>query len=931
MPPNHYVEAALSHMLGRIHRIEEFRWYAKCPVHDDKKPSLAIWYDRQNGYLSFKCYAGCSSKQVTDHLYTMYPEYSDILGRSSKAEKMDFGSYMQNDSVGAKKWFASYLGLTEDAFSGLPISFTSNEIIFRFDGTSRYRVRIQGEKTISWRGGDGHAPDLWPVPPQSMGEDILITEGETDCIIARHLGFEAYGITKGAGAGLSPQIFASLRRRGVRRVVVCMDADQAGRKAASAIAIAARQAGLGAIDLDLVAEGLVEPFYGQKDLRDAFLAGRGHEIVEAIRHMLYMADGARPRAPRPLSEIMVEEVDTDFIWDGVLPAGGVAILAAPPKIGKSHLVLDLALAISEGREIFGHQAKKGRVIYYALEDGENIIRQRVRRRGLTGYGGVYVATDSPIMADDDVSLLEEHIEQIDPVLVIIDTLRATNVGKDKSENEAGYADVVYRIGKVARERGVAVLIVHHTTKAQTGSPVADVRGSSAIAGAVDVIMGMYQNGEEVTLRWLGRYGAGEVSMVQGKNGSFVYFSDVPETKETDMNERMRRTEERLAKYEEACRKHADPKTGRIYVSRVVGEMWPKGADGKYAQEHWVKTYKALDELVKRRVLNKRDKDYFLVHLGAPQKNGQAGPQLAEVQKSVQAERVEDVKVDMQGQETSGKLLKVRRSIEGRKMLAEILTELETIAAKGGDRTKKAVLIAHNAIDLIKRGKLEEAMELCQKADYDLSMEIYDLELEAEKRGEIYMPDNDVMQADYVLYLGYFAALFGQASPKEREIGWILWDNRGNGDIRVSTISFFKNAVKYMRLLGSGMLEGEARREVMRFIHTAENRIMMAEVLDYVRTSYFGANASAQGRGEDDLPTDAEVIAYIDEAMDEHDRKGGTLEQKLAYLNAFLERFRHQLLEYGRVEAVAYIERKVTEIRGAMLGCAIEQGYEKGTG
>ncbi len=837
-PPALYVETALSHMLGKVHRIEEFRWYSKCPVHHDRKPSLAIWYDRENGYLSFKCYAGCSSKQVTDHLYSMYPEYGDLLGRLPKTEKMDFSSDTQKEGIEAKKWFASYLGLSEDAFAGLPLSFTSNEIIFRFDGTNKYKVRIKGEKTISWRGWDGHAPDLWPIPPASMGEDVLITEGETDCIIARHLGFEAYAITKGAAGGLSPQIFASLRRRGVRRVVVCMDADQAGRKAASAIAIAARQAGLGAIDLDLVAEGLVEPFYGQKDLRDAFLAGKGAEIVEAIRHMLYMADGARPRAPRPLSEIMEEVVDTDFIWDGVLPAGGTAILAAPPKLGKSHLVLDLALAVSEGREVFGRRTKKGPVIYYALEDGEDIVRHRVKKRGLMGYGDVYIATDSPIMADDDVSLLEEHIEDVSPVLIIIDTLRATNVGKDKNENEAGYADVVYRIGKVARERGVAVIIVHHTTKAQTGSPIADLRGSSAIAGAVDVIMGMYQSGEKVTLRWRGRYGSGEVDVVQGKNGSFVYFSEVPENREKDMGERTQKIEERLAKYEEACRKHADPKTGRIYVGRVVGEMWPKGVDGNYAQEHWAKTYTALNELVRRRVLNKRDKEYFLVQPSLLPKDGQKDGQLIEVQKPSQAEKVQDVKADAQEHALGGKLLKVERGIEGRKMLAEILSELKAIEVKGGYRVKKAIQTVREAIDLIKKGDFEGAEGLCQRASYDLIMEVYELDEEAKKRGTIYIPDDDVMWADCALYLGYFAALFGQATLKEREIGWLLWDNRGQGSMQKAVLSLFWRAAKYMQFLESGVLEEEARSEVLKLSHTEEDRAMMVEVLDYVRAKYF---------------------------------------------------------------------------------------------
>jgi hypothetical protein len=705
--------------------------------------------------------------------------------------------------------------------------------------------------------------------------------------------------------------------------VVCMDADQAGRKAASAIAIAARQAGLGAIDLDLVTEGLVEPFYGQKDLRDAFLAGKAAEIVDTIRHLLYMADGARPKAPRSLSEIMAEEVDVDFVWDGVLPVGGTAILAAPPKLGKSHLALDLALAVSEGREVFGRRTKRGPVIYYALEDGEDIVKHRVKERGLTGYGDVYIAIDPPIMADDDVSILEEHIEDISPVLVIIDTLRATNVGKDKSENEASYADVVYRIGKVARERGVAVVIVHHTAKAQTGNPIADVRGSSAIAGAVDVIMGMYQSGEEVALRWRGRYGAGEVSVVQGKNGSFVYFSGVLEDKERDMSEYTRRTEERLAKYAEACRRHADPKTGRVYVGKVVDEMWPKGAERKHAQEHWTKTYMALNELVKRRVLNKRDKEYFLVQLSEPSKYVQKNDHPVGVQKSVQPEKAQDVKVEVQEQELDGKLLKVRRRSEGRKMLAEILQELKTLEAKGGEWTQKTVQVAKKAIELLKVGKFEEAESLCQEADYRLPDRI--MGIPKEELGKP-VSEDDLERASYAVYLGYFATLFGKATSSERDVGWLLWDNRGQGQVQKEVLSLFWKVIDYRRLLESGTPEKEARRRVMLSSDTEEYKAMLAEVLDYVLVKYFGQNELRQGVGDDDWPADAEVIAFIDKAMLEHDEKGGTLEQKLAYLNAFLERFRAELLEHGRTEAVAYIERRAKEINEAIAKSSEEGSW-----
>ncbi|HEV7414878.1 MAG TPA: hypothetical protein VGN98_01875, partial [Tianweitania sediminis] len=35
----------------------------RCPAHDDKNPSLSVW-DRPDGSVGFKCYAGCSSESI---------------------------------------------------------------------------------------------------------------------------------------------------------------------------------------------------------------------------------------------------------------------------------------------------------------------------------------------------------------------------------------------------------------------------------------------------------------------------------------------------------------------------------------------------------------------------------------------------------------------------------------------------------------------------------------------------------------------------------------------------------------------------------------------------------------------------------------------------------------------------------------------------
>ena len=597
------VEMVVRRMLDNVRRMESHRWSARCPLHGDRDNSLSVWFDGER--LSFKCHAGCDPKSVTDHLYESHPEYAELLGRAPKQNgKME----REKITSDARSWYLSYLGVQPGVLAGLPISFTNDEVIFRFPGIDKSKVRKKGEKGAIWR-GQGHTPDLWPLPGDRVGEDIVITEGESDCIVARALGIEAYAITKGASAGLSTAVLIALRRRGARRIVVAMDADSAGRQAASKMVIAARQAGLAAIDLDLVAEGLVEPLLGQKDLRDAFKRGRGQDIVEAIRHLLYRADEARPTHPRKLAEIMAEERPTDFVIEGLVRIGGTTLLIGEPKLGKSQMSLDIALAVARGEAFCGLATKKGRVIYYTLEDGEDIVRDRVRMRGLSGLDeDIYIGTTPPVI-EDNVAILEEHIDAIHPSLIIVDTLRAISVSVAKSENEASFADAIYRITKLARERGVAVLIVHHTIKEATGNPINDARGTSAIAGAVDVVAGLYRRGESLKLAWRGRFGSGEMEVVQHSNGSFNY---PPSVVPYDMNnaDYTRRIEERLAQYYEACRKSVD-KTGRVDVKKVVIAIWGL-KDGKYREGSWDKTYKALDELVRRQKLRKKECQYYIV-------------------------------------------------------------------------------------------------------------------------------------------------------------------------------------------------------------------------------------------------------------------------------------------------------------------------------
>jgi len=790
-------EAALRVMLSNVRRLDGDRWSARCPIHDDRDNSLSVWYE--NGILSFKCHAQCDPKTITDALYAKYPEYAELLGRAPKTkDKMEKEKITED----ARRWYISYLGVQPDVVASLPITFTENEVIFRFPGIDKVKIRMKGEKGAIWR-GTGHTPDLWPLPGERVGEDIVITEGESDCIVARALGLEAYAITKGAATGLSTSVLIALRRRGARRIVVAMDADSAGRQAASKIVIAARQAGLAAIDLDLVAEGLIEPLYGHKDIRDAYKHGKGQDIVEAVRHLLYRADESRPLQPRKLSDIMTEDTPTDFVIEGLLRAGGTTILIGEPKLGKSQMSLDLALAVSRGEAFAGLATKKGRVIYYALEDGEDIVRDRVKSRGLTGLDeDLYIGTTPPVV-EDSTALLEEHIDIFQPSMVIIDTLRAMSVSTGKSENEASFADSIYRIAKVARERGVAAIIVHHTVKATTGNPITDARGTSAIAGAVDVVAGLYRRDDVMKLAWRGRFGSGEISLSQYPNGSFSYYPSVPPPNMSN-EEYTAKVEERLNQYYQACLKHAG-KDGRIDVRKVVISIWGM-KDGKFKDGSWDKTYKALDELVKRQKLRKRERQYYIVPNETPPPNN--NPETTNEDKQIirQSTQSTEVKIDnnvndvvvtlneggdmqdnnilqeplvqqfveaLQGRVISNpttnnnqdKTDKPMNTGQKRSLLREAKQVMDATFVGGGQlaaKTRELVIQAYN--HMVNR-QMEEAKSALLQA--------YNIVKDEKDQAS----DDDHEKAVYALDIGFFIYSFAVANEKLRRIAWDIWDAR----------------------------------------------------------------------------------------------------------------------------------------------------------
>lgn len=183
-----------------------------------------------------------------------------------------------------------------------------------------------------------------------------------------------------------------------------------------------------------------------------------------------------------------------FIVAELLPQG-LALLASPPKYGKSWFVLDLCLSVAAGEQFLNHQTVKRGCLYLALEDSERRLQDRMNKilQGERAPMGFDYATSAADIGHGLVQQLEEYITQHpDTGLIVVDTLQKVRTSANGKENaySADYKETAL-LKNFADSHGVCVLLVHHLRKANDDTdPFNRISGTNGIFGAVDTAMVM---------------------------------------------------------------------------------------------------------------------------------------------------------------------------------------------------------------------------------------------------------------------------------------------------------------------------------------------------------------------------------------------------------------------------------------------------------
>jgi hypothetical protein len=208
---------------------------------------------------------------------------------------------------------------------------------------------------------------------------------------------------------------------------------------------------------------------------------------------------------KPLPGITAKELramafdPVQFLVRNLIPSEGVTLICAKPKVGKSWLVLELALASAMGGlALGGIKLLQGSVLYLALEDGLRRLRSRIDKLlppSVTEWPANLTVFTEWRRVDqgglDDIRkwVMDERAAGRTVAFVAIDVLklvRPANI-KGKPAYEADY-DALTGLQKLARDLAIAILVVHHTRKADSDDLIDKVSGTFGLSGAADTVI-----------------------------------------------------------------------------------------------------------------------------------------------------------------------------------------------------------------------------------------------------------------------------------------------------------------------------------------------------------------------------------------------------------------------------------------------------------
>jgi DNA repair protein RadA/Sms len=234
--------------------------------------------------------------------------------------------------------------------------------------------------------------------------------------------------------------------------------------------------------------------------------GEWGSIIECTSGPAPPGRAVTARAPaepaRPIAEISAAPArarptgvgELDRVLGGGLVPGAVVLLAGEPGVGKSTLLLEVA-------QQWAVNATDGPALVVSGEESVSQVRLRAERIGALDER-LYLA------AETDLAAILGHLDAVKPTLLVVDSVQT--VSASGAEGVPGGVTqvraVTAAIVSVAKERGIATVLVGHVTKD------GQVAGPRVLEHLVDVVLN-FEGDKHSSLRLVrglkNRYGAAD--------------------------------------------------------------------------------------------------------------------------------------------------------------------------------------------------------------------------------------------------------------------------------------------------------------------------------------------------------------------------------------------------------------------------------------
>ena len=489
-----------------------------CPFHNEKTPSFSVKKEDN----IFKCF-GCGESgdaitfvaklkgiepidaarelaekyhiEIEDKKYSKNSTITDYLKRCmADVSKTDYFELRCLNKSTIRKFCLGY-----DTYHNSAVIPYSSKLTY-------YQSRSIGEKAFfKPKTEDAGTEPIFNINALKLPnkEPIFVVESPICAMSVYQSGGNA--IATCGTSGWKKVVEEVKKKRPLGGFILCFDNDEPGKKASSSMYYELSNLGVQVIEYNIAGDC--------KDPNELLMSNHKklEEYIKSAK-MRLRKQYATSKDSFTASELQDEDVEPPtWIVRDVLPTG-LAMLCAPSKIGKSWMMMQLGLAVSEGKEFLDFKTNTSGVLYYALEDSKARLKDRLNKilKGKRAPTNLRFVTQADTVDGGLLEKIEEELKTFSGIkLIIIDTLQKVR-GK-VIKNESIYSGDYREMGKLkeyADKHKICMLFVHHLRKMTDETDVFNmISGSTALMGAADsvfIIAKKKRNDDNAILSMTGR-------------------------------------------------------------------------------------------------------------------------------------------------------------------------------------------------------------------------------------------------------------------------------------------------------------------------------------------------------------------------------------------------------------------------------------------